>query len=96
VSRVCKSYDSHLKAKVAIAALKGESSILEICKEHNIPKTNVLDWKNKLVEEAASLYIPTNERAKAERILKQEIEGLQKIIGEITVENCFLKKKLQK
>jgi transposase len=96
MSRVCKSYDANLKAKVAIEALKGESNILEICKENNIPKTNVLDWKNKLIAEAANLYIPKNEKEKAEKLLKQEIEELQKIIGEITIENSFLKKKLKK
>jgi transposase-like protein len=40
MSRICKSYSAKLKAKAAIEALQGETSILEICKENNIPKSN--------------------------------------------------------
>lgn len=94
-SRSCKSYDAKLKARVGIEALKG-SSILEICKENNLPKTNVLDWKNKLIEEAESIYCPSDERKKAEKLLKLEIDRLHKLIGEITIENNFLKKKLMR
>ena len=94
-SRSCKSYDASLKARVAIEVLKGVS-IVEVCKENNIPKTNALDWKNKLIAEAESLYIPSDEKKKAEKLLKQEIEKLHKIIGEITIENNFLKKKLMR
>jgi hypothetical protein len=36
--------------------------------------------------------VPVNEKMKEVRILKTEIEQLHKIIGEITVENNFLKK----
>jgi transposase-like protein len=52
MSRICKSYSAKLKAKAAIEALQGETSILEICKENNIPKSNLLEWKNKLINEA--------------------------------------------
>ncbi len=41
-SRSCKSYDASLKARVAIEVLKGVS-VVEVCKENNIPKTNALD-----------------------------------------------------
>lgn len=94
-SRICKSYEAKLKAKVAIEALKG-ANILEICKENKVPKSNVIEWKNKLTSEAESLYISSIEKKKAEKLLTQEIDKLHKIIGEITIENNFLKKKLMK
>jgi transposase-like protein len=95
MSRICKSYNAKLKAKVAIEALQGEASILEICKENNIPKSNLLEWKNKLINEAETLYIPMHERNRVIRNLQQEIDSMHKIIGEITIENSFLKKKLK-
>lgn len=94
-SRICKSYDAKLKARVAIEALKGVN-ILELCKENKVPKSNVIEWRNKLTSEAESLYISSIEKKKAEKLLKQEIEKLHKIIGEITIENNFLKKKLMR
>lgn len=95
MSRTCKSYASKLKAKVAIEALSEKASILEICKENNVPKGNVLEWKNKLINEAETIYVPMHERNRVVRGLKAEIEEMHKIIGEITIENNFLKKKLK-
>jgi len=96
MSKVYKYYDPKLKAKIALEVLQNDADILEICKNHNIPKTNVLDWKNKLIEEAPSIFIPQSEKEKEVRGFRNDIEILQRIIGEITVENSFLKKKLQK
>lgn len=93
-SKKHKSYDAKLKAKVALEVLKNDSDILEICQSNNIPKTNAIDWKNKLIEEASTIFIPPCEKERIVRGLKQEIYNLQNIIGEITVENNFLKKKL--
>lgn len=94
MSKAYKSYDAKLKAKVAIEILKNDADILEICKNHNIPKTNAIDWKNKLIEEAPTIFVPPSERDKIVSGFKREINTLQAIIGEITVENSFLKKKL--
>ncbi len=91
-----KSYDAKLKASVALEVLKNDKDILEICKKHNIPKTNAIDWKNKLIEEAVTMFAPLSEKEKLIRGFKQEIKVLQTIIGEITIENNFLKKKLAK
>jgi transposase len=91
-----KSYESKLKAKVALAAIKGEESILEICSVNNIPKTTAVAWRDKLLNEAELIFIPVHERERKARLLRQEIEVLHKMIGEISVENNFLKKKLLK
>lgn len=91
-----KSYEAKLKAKVALAAIKGEESIVEICAANNIPKTTAVEWRDKLVNEAELIFIPLHEREKQAKVLKQEIEILHKMIGEISVENNFLKKKLLK
>jgi transposase-like protein len=95
MTRKLKNYDSKLKAEVAIEAIKGKKSLVEICATHNLPKTNVRDWENKLISEASSIFVAKHEKEKEVKNLKIEIEQLHKIIGEITVENNFLKKKLQ-
>jgi hypothetical protein len=55
-----------------------------------------MEWRDKLVNEAAELFVPPHERDKRVKLLRQEIELLHKVIGEVTVENNFLKKKLMK
>ena len=96
MSKKHKKYNPELKAKVAIEALKNENNLIEICAKNNIPKTNVHEWKEKLIKEAKILFTPSHELDKQTRLLKQEIEELHKIIGEISIENNFLKKKLLK
>jgi|688.fasta_scaffold2064367_2 transposase len=91
-----KQYDAKLKAKIAIDALKADKTVLELCTQHNIPKANLHDWKNKLIASAEEIFIPEYEKNRVAKQLKQEIEGLHKLIGEITIENNYLKKKLLK
>lgn len=96
MKRAYKTYDAKLKAKVAIAALCGESNTLEICKEYNIPKANVFEWKSRLEEEAESIFRPEHEKKKEIKELEHKIEQLHRVLGQMTVELDFFKKKLQR
>jgi transposase-like protein len=96
MKRICKSYDAKLKAKVALEAIASKKELIEISTEHNISKTTICEWRDKLVNEAAEVFVPLYERDKQVKQLKENIEDLHKIIGEVTIENRFLKKKLQR
>jgi transposase len=96
MARRGRGYDCKFKAEMAISALNDTKSIVELCAEHNVPKTNVLEWRDKLIAEAGELFVPTHDKEKQVRLLKQEIESLHKVVGEVTVENSFLKKKLER
>ena len=96
MSKKIKSYDKSLKAKIALEAYKGEKTMLEICSQYNVPKTNVHDWLNKLKENVSDIFELPQDSLRKLSSYKQEIEKLHKVIGEITVENKFLKKKLEK
>ena len=91
-----KYYDSKIKAEVALTALDKSQSLLEIGSKYNVAKTTVMEWRDKLLTDAVEVFVPAHEKAKRVKALEQEIESLQKIIGEITVENNFLKKKLMR
>lgn len=93
--RVCKTYEARLKAKVALEAYLGKKELIEISTEHHISKTTICEWRDKLINEATEIFIPTHEKDKQVKQLKETIENLHKIIGEVTIENNFLKKKLQ-
>jgi transposase len=89
-----KNYEPELKAKAAIEAIKNCKTTTEICAEFKIPSTSLYDWRDKVLSNAKNIFIPENEFVKQQRLLKQEISDLHKILGEITVENNYLKKKL--
>jgi transposase len=90
-----KQYDAGLKAKLALELIAEKKSILEICSENNVPQANLYGWRDKLVNEAKNLFIPHHEGNKKIKLLEKEVAKLHKLIGEITVENNFLKKKLE-
>ena len=96
MKRTCKIYDAKLKAKVALEAVAGRKELIEISTEHNVSKTTICEWRDKLVSEAEEVFIPLYEKDKQVKQLKEIIEDLHKIIGEVTIENSFLKKKLQR
>lgn len=45
-----------LKAKVALAAIKGEKTLAELARLHDVHATQITAWKSQLVEGAASLF----------------------------------------
>ena len=85
VKRTCKTYDPQLKAKVALEAIVGKKELIEISIEHNISKTTFCEWRDKLINEAADVFIPIHEKDKQVKLLKENIEDLHKIIGEVTI-----------
>lgn len=91
-----KKYEPELKAKVALEAIKNQKSIVEICSEYKIPTTNLYDWRDRALVRLKELFIEESENIRKQRILGQEIENLHKVIGELAVENSYLKKKLLK
>ena len=82
-----KNYDAKLKAKIALESIKGDRSILQLCAENNVSKSSVIEWRDKLVQEAETIFVPAQERQRLLNDKKREIDILHKVIGEISVEN---------
>lgn len=91
-----KNYEPEFKAKVALEAIKDQKGTAEICSEYKIPATNLYEWRDKAVGNLHKIFVPESEYQKKQKVMQQEMETLHKIIGEITIENNFLKKKLLK
>ena len=81
-----------LKLEVAFAALKGDKTISEIACEYEIHPKQVTDWRDQLINEGVSVFIPKTSMRKTKTDLEKD-ELLRKI-GELSMENEFLKKKL--
>ncbi len=81
-----------LKMEVAIEAIKGELSIAQIAGKFEIHPKQVTDWRDQLLSEGLSVFIPKTSLRRTKNDLEKE--DLLKKIGELTVEVDFLKKKL--
>ena len=92
MERKVRKRDAELKLKVALEALKGELSISQIASKYDIHPKQVTDWRDQLVNEGELIFTPKTSMRKTKT--DHEKDDLIKMIGELTVEIDFLKKKL--
>lgn len=88
-----KRRDAELKLKVALEALKGELSISQIASKYDIHPKQVTDWRDQLLMEGELVFTPKTSLRKTKT--DHEKDDLIKIIGQLTVEVDFLKKKVE-
>ena len=88
-----KKIDPAIKARAAVDALKGELTIAEIAAKYQVHPNMVTGWRRELLDNAAGIFDHAKER-RAEAEVQEKIDDLHKTIGEITMENDWLKKKL--
>ncbi len=88
-----KTIEAGLKAKVALEAFKGEKTLAQISSEYGVHPNLVSKWKQELLKGAA--VVLSKNGGKHSNGQEEQVEKLYKSIGELKVENDWLKKKLQ-
>jgi len=91
IRKARKKYTAQEKAKIALEAVKGESTMAEITHKYGVHISQINQWKRQLKENIADLF--SDRRKKDEKNKEQYIEELHKQIGQLTVEVNWLKKK---
>jgi transposase-like protein len=89
-----RKFKSDFKAKVAIECIKEQKTIEEICKKYELHPTQANLWKKEFLTGAPSVF----DREKAVSTDEETDRKLQELyaqIGQLKVENDFLKKKLR-
>jgi transposase len=86
-----RNHTPAFKAKVALAALKGERTLAELAEQFDVHPNQIQDWKKRLVAGAEDVFGANSERT---RDNEQAVEKLHAKIGQLAVENDFLSKAL--
>ncbi len=90
-----RNHSAAFKAKVAIAAIKGDRTIAQIADQFDIHPNQVTAWKAQLEGGAADVFDGGNGGASA-AAPAVDVTALHAKIGELTLENDFLEGALTK
>jgi transposase len=91
MSRTRRVFGKDFKAKVVLEALREKETLEVLAKKYELLPNQISMWKSEAIKNISAVFNTENKVAK-----KQEIptEKLFARIGELTLENDFLKKKL--
>jgi transposase-like protein len=89
--RMRKRYEASFKARVALAAVKGDKTLSELASEYSVHGNLVSQWKRRLLTDVPRVF---EERPdEAQRDHQAVVEELHRQIGQLHVELAWLKKK---
>ena len=86
-----KQHTAEMKAKVAIAAIKGELTASELSAMYGVHAAQVSKWKKQALEELAQVF--SSRRSSAVREQEDLTATLYQQIGQLKVDLDWLKKK---
>jgi transposase-like protein len=89
-----RQFSPELKRKIAIEAIREQRTVNEIANAYEVHPAQVRKWKKELLDGAALIF--EDPRKREGDLKKQELQEavLQQKIGQLTIENDWLKKKL--
>ena len=92
--RARRNHAPAFKAKVALAAIKGEKTLADLAQQFDMHSNQITQWKAQLLEGAAGVF---GAEARPEPAAPAvDLKSLHAKIGELTLENDFLEGALSK
>jgi transposase-like protein len=79
------------KAKVALAALKGERTLAQLAQQFDVHPTQISAWKQQLLDRVTELFEDRRKRKRSDALADEQ--QLFEQIGRLKMENEWLKKK---
>jgi transposase len=91
MSRKRRVFGGAFKAKVALAALRGDKTTAQLASEYEVHCSQVTAWKQQLLEQAPTLFEDGRSKGGEESAVNEQ--ELFEQIGRLKMENEWLKKK---
>lgn len=86
-----RKFSGAFKAKVAIEALKERETLAELSKRFEVHPNMISKWKQEFLERSAEVF-----EQKSDTASEVDVDKLYAKIGQLEMQNDFLKKNLKK
>jgi transposase len=85
MKRPRRNHGAAFKAKVALEAIKGEQTIVELAERFQVHPNQITEWKKQLLDRAAEVFSKDKKTTEG-----QSVKELHAKIGQLAMENDFL------
>jgi transposase-like protein len=86
MKRPRRNHSATFKAKVALAAIRGDRTLVELAEQFKVHPNQIGQWRAELLERAGEIFATAADKRDA----GPDIKSLHAKIGELTLENDFL------
>ncbi len=88
-----RNHSPTFKAKVALAAIRGDQMLVELAQQFDVHPNQIKQWKDQLLAGMMDVFEGGGKKAAAP---ESDVTALHAKIGQLTVENDFLEGALSK
>ena len=85
-----RNHSPAFKAKVALAALKGDKTMSELATQFDVHPNQIKQWKDQLLDGVTDVF---DDKPKASKEPEIDVKSLHAKIGQLTLENDFWKER---
>ena len=82
--RTRRNHGAAFKAKVALEAIKGEQTLVELAERFQVHPNQITEWKKQLLDRASEVF------DKGKKPQEPDVKELHAKIGQLAMENDFL------
>jgi len=88
-----RNHSASFKAKVALAAVRGDKTMAELAEQFDVHPNQIQDWRRKLLDQAGQLF---DRGSHSPEDAEHKFKELHAKIGQLTMERDFLEQGLER
>ncbi len=85
IQRKYRKFSAQQKLEIVLAGLRGDRSVKDVCRDHEIAEALSYSWRDKLLEGGREQLAGKDER-QGERELRKRVRELERALGRKTYE----------